>query len=671
MAFLGLAFAIIISTGIAIPAETPVMLDEYVPMRDGVLLYTKVYLPDPNIWGNGPYPTIFTATPYGIGSPGVAPATWPSEVLHGYAFVHQDHRGRNKSAGVWNRATDGKDGFDTIGWISAKSWCNRKIGMAGMSAMGIATYQTAAERPPYLLAIQPKAASGNRINTYTMESNAIELEGFLAWSAYVVPGLSPSHIASLPLTPAELAAARALYGVVSADLFSHLGAGLPVTSQYWMNLPLYDFPGLSPFLPYWNETLSHPNQDAWRDSWNIQDKINVPGLHWGGWYDIYSRGILEAYQVTQKNVGNQKLFVTSGTHGSIAKNVVSDPYFPWFDYWLKGIDITGILSEPPISYYRMGAEKWAYADQWPLPDVEEEKYYLHSNNTLSSDPPGYREASISFKYDPENPVSTMGGRNLFIPAGGLDQTSVEPPTRTDVLVYTSEELKNDVEIAGHIKVVLHASSDRKDTDFVAKLVDVYPDGKKILVIDGVVRARYRDSLKTPNLMTPGSIYEFTIELGDTNQVFKTGHRIQVDITSSNFPRRDRNPNTGHELYVIDKRTDTLIANNTIYHNAANPSYIVLPVVMEKKRIFEGEARIKTPGFTYEGPATLYTLAKGVYLYTGSRWIKWDIEKNWEQGMVEHYKCDGKLGELSVLVQGNAHASFSILATGEGIHFKGK
>jgi len=251
----------------------------------------------------------------------------------------------------------------------------------------------------------------------------------------------------------------------------------------------------------------------------------------------------------------------------------------------------------------------------------------------------------------------------------MDQRSVEPPNRSDVLVYKSEVLSDDVEISGEVKVYLHASSDCKDTDFIAKLIDVYPDGRTMMILDGVIRARYRDSLRTPVLMTPGAIYEFTMDLGDTSQMFKAGHRIQVDITSSNFPRRDRNPNTGHELYIIDTIADLQVANNVIYHNAANPSYIVLPIVTPKTRIYEGDATIDFPGFSYSGSAKLYTLAKGVYLNTGSKWIKWDIERNWQQGIVEQYKCEGKYGKLSVVIQTNPNASFSALATGDGIHFK--
>jgi predicted acyl esterase len=686
--FLALVFSLIISTAQTLPVwadETPVMSDQYVPMRDSVLLFTKVFLPDPAVWGPGPYPTILSTTPYGVGAPGASPPTWPSQPLNGYAYVYQDTRGRNYSEGVWSRQTDGVDGYDTIEWIAKQPWCNGcKIGMSGASAGGITTYLTSGQRPPHLVAIQPTIASANSYNNFTFEGQAYEFETGLAWSAYTVQGLSASHIASLGLTPAQLGAAYATYGTVLSDLFTHTGnppLPLPVTSQWWMYLPMYNFPGISPFLPGWNETLLHPSQDEWRNSWNVQDKIKVPGLHWGGWYDIFSRGTLEAFQHAQKNVGKQKLLITNGSHMTVSTKFPYDPYYQWFDYWLKGVD-TGIMDEPPIIYYRMvdttatvpsATGEWRYADQWPLPDVKKEIYYLRSNGTISTHFPSRKESSETYLYDPNNPVPSMGGRNLFIHAGAVDQSSVEPPNRNDVLVYTSEVLQKDLEIGGNVKVFLHASSNCKDTDFTAKLIDVYPDGRTMLILDGVIRARYRESLKYEKLMHPGKIYEFTIDLGDTSQVFKAGHRIQVDISSSNFPRRDRNTNTGNALYIIDTNDDAIIARNTIYHDAKHPSFVVLPIVHPQTRIFEGQASIKTPKLTYEGPAEFYTLAKGVYLRLtnlDNRWVKWDIEHDCNTRFVDSYRCEGKLGKLSVKVHAEGREPYYAIAWGKGVSFKG-
>ncbi len=664
-------------------------LEYDVPMRDGVALYTRVFLPDPAVSGPGPYPTILSTTPYGIGGftgRGKCSTALPnSYATNGYAYVYQDNRGRFLSQGVWNRLGDGPDGYDTVEWIAQQPWCNGcKIGMTGASALGITTYLTAGQRPPHLVAILPQISTANNLNNLTFEGNAMRLDTTLAWAGSQVTGLSQSHIDSLGLDPTQLAAAKAQYAVVSADILSHLGTAsappLPVTSTYWMYLPLLNFPAFTTFLPALNNNFLHPSQDAYRDAYNVEDKINVPGLHWGGWFDLFAQGNLEAFQHAQKNVGNQKLIMYNGGHngaGSPLPYAPLSPIYRWFDYWLKGID-TGIMDEPPILYYRMvdyptRTGDWQYADQWPIPDAKKEIYYLHSNGTLSTHFPGYKEASQTYLYDPNNPVPTMGGRNLYIATGSMDQRSVEPPNRSDVLVYTSDVLENDVEVSGRVKVFLHASSNCKDTDFVAKLIDVYPDGKTMMIQDGVIRARYRESLKYEKLMHPGQKYEFVIDLGDTSQVFKAGHRIQVDISSSNFPRRDRNTNTGHALYVIDTAADAVVAQNIIYHDAQHPSFVVLPIVQPKTRIFGGQASIKTPQLTYEGPADFYTLSKGVYLVLkdlNNRWVKWEIEHDCDTRFIDFYSCEGKLGKLFVRVHTEGREPYFALAWGKGVSFNG-
>jgi len=691
--FLALILSVFINTTPAVQVWAAQSCQEYdVSMRDGVLLYTRVFLPDPAVWGPGPYPTIVSTTPYGIGAftgRGKCSTALPvAQATKGYVFVYQDNRGRFLSQGVWNRLGDGPDGYDTVEWVAKQNWCNGcKIGMTGSSALGITTYLTAGQRPPHLVAILPQVATANNLNNLTFEGNAMRLDTTLAWAGGQVAGLSQSHIASLGLTPAQLAAAQAEYAVVSGDILGHTGVGskpLPVTSEYWMYLPLLNFPAFTTFLPALNNNFLHPSQDAYRDAYNVEDKINVPGLHWGGWHDLFAQGNLEAFQHAQKNVGNQRLIMYNGGHNGAGSPLPYDPIYRWFDYWLKGID-TGIMDEPPILYYRMidyptRTGDWQVADQWPPPDAQKETYYLHSDGTLSTDSPKLREDSASYNYNPNDPVPTMGGRNLYITTGSMDQRSVEPPNRSDVLVYTSDVLENDVEISGRVKVFLHASSNCKDTDFIAKLIDVYPDGRSMMILDGVIRARYRESLKRETFMNPGRIYEFTIDLGDTSQVFKAGHRIQVDISSSNFPRRDRNTNTGHALYTIDTNNDAIIATNTIYHDALHRSYVVLPIVSPKPRVFEGQASIKTPTLTYEGPAELHTLGKGVYLLLkdlNNRWVKWDILREWDNrfgfdrsGFVDDYECEGKLGELSVWVHTDASEPFFAFAWGEGVLFEG-
>jgi X-Pro dipeptidyl-peptidase C-terminal non-catalytic domain len=302
-----------------------------------------------------------------------------------------------------------------------------------------------------------------------------------------------------------------------------------------------------------------------------------------------------------------------------------------------------------------------------------ELYYLRGDGTLSTKPLGKKEPSLRYDYDPNDPVPTMSGRNLYITTGAMDQRSVEPPNRKDVLLYTSDVLNEDVEISGNVKVVLHASSDRKDTDFTAKLIDVYPDGRTMMILDGVIRARYRKSLRDATLLHPGQTYQYTIDLGDTSQVFKAGHKIQVDISSSNFPRRDRNTNTGNALWVVDTAADALVARNTIFHDTGHSSYIELPVVEAKTRIFEGTASINTASLNYEGAAELHTLAKGVYLLLkdmDNKWVKWNIERDRTTRSFDYYDCEGKLGRLSVMIHNQVYEPYFAYASGDGVSFGG-
>lgn len=658
--------------------------DTDVQMRDGVGLYTRVFLPDPDVWGPGPYPTLVSTTPYGVGgfsARGNCGTALPhSHAANGYAFVYQDNRGRFLSQGVWNRLGDGPDAYDTIEWAAQQDWCNGKIGMTGGSALGITTYLGAGQRPPHLVAIYPTVATANNLNNLSYEGNAMRLDTTLAWAGSQVAGLSATHIASLGLTPEELTAALAEYDIVRGDILTHLGtygAPLPVESEYWMHLPLYNFPAFTTFLPALNENFLHPSQDAYRDAYDVEDKINVPGFHLGGWYDLFAQGTLHAFLRAQTNVGNQKLIMYNGGHNGPGAPLPYTPTYRWFDYWLKGID-TGIMDEPPILYFRMvdyptRSGNWVYADQWPPIDMKMKRYYLRGNGMLSTKPLGKKEPSRSFDYDPNDPVPTMGGRNLYITTGSMDQRSVEPPYRTDVLVYTSEVLDEDLEISGNVKVVLHASSDREDTDFTAKLIDVYPDGRTMMILDGIIRARYQKSLKYETLLKPAKTYEFTIDLGDTSQVFKAGHRIQVDISSSNFPRRDRNTNTGNSLWIVDTADDALIAHNTIYHDTGHASYIELPVVHAKARIFEGTASVDTDALYYEGPAELHTLGKGVYFLltdADNTWVKWDIIRDIDSRFFDYFYCKGKLGKLSVLVCDRPRKPRIARAWGSGVSFEG-
>jgi len=607
---IGLFALLVISSISIIPIvltqEGPVFIEEMVEMRDGVRLYTRIYLPDPSI-SPQPYPAILYRTPYGIGTPGEQPTVWPSEVFNGYAYVTQDTRGRFYSEGVDRFFyDDGLDGYDTIEWIASQGWCNGKVGMWGYSAPGITTFLAAGENPPHLEAIIPLASSGNVMNDLTFVGGAFRGDALIWGLGQTLWGLSDvpnGHLETVVPQAQQELIPQYLEDVdgVLTDLGMHLLWHDPTTpypgwpflpkateSEWWMHLPLVDYhPSLAALQPYMNEIISHPDEDEWRDHYKVYDTIDVPTLLACGCYDFFAKCQVDAFVALHSRGVPVKILVGNGTHGNpgLPYSEFTEVEFEWFDYWLKGED-TGVMDEPPVLYYSLEADEWKSADQWPPKGVKYTNYYLHDDGVLSTDPCAAGEVSESYVYDPMDPVLTMGGTNEpgggAIKAGSFDQRPVvfrDYPTmsvrRDDILSYTTPPLTEDVEIAGPLKVVLSASSNCLDTDFTAKLIDVHPTGELMLVADGIIRARYRNSMATPELMTPGEVYEFTIDIGHIAQVFKANHSIRVDISSSNFPKHDRNLNTGGELY---KETEMLVAENTIYHDSEHQSYIALPIV---------------------------------------------------------------------------------------------
>ncbi|MFX1586364.1 MAG: CocE/NonD family hydrolase [Promethearchaeota archaeon] len=650
----------------------PIFMEAMVPMSDSTELYTKIYLPGP-----GAYPIILTRTPYGIGAPtwdgGIPPdpadlSQWPHEILNGYGRIHQDTRGRYYSEGVDRLFyDDGDDGYDMIEWIVSQPWCNGKVGMTGGSATGITTYLAAGANHPNLMAAISYVASANLYNDLTFDGGAFRADSNIWTHGQTIGGLSMSHMFSVA-PPSDWATHLTNIGYNLYDMATHTSL-VPgyraVDSLSWMNLPLVGGePSFSIMQPFGDEILRHPSQDAFRDKLNVQDTINIPVLHVGGWFDFFSRCSVDAF-VNLQHLGNQKLFVLPGTHGGLG-TMPYDPYYKWFDYWLKDVD-TGIMDEPPVWYYGLGDDEWRWADQWPPGNIEYTPYYMHDNGDLDVSPSGESEDSISYVYDPMDPVLTWGGRNLGLPAGSRDQTPAVLG-RDDIISYTSSELTEDIEIAGPIKVFLSASSNCTDTDFTAKLIDVLPTGELMLVGDGIIRARYRNSMAIPELMSgnPGDVYEFTISMGDICQVFKAGHKIRVDISSSNFPKHDRNLNTGGVLY---QETDMFNAENTIYHDDVNPSYIVLPVVSAKPTVFDGTVRSRYLDLPYEGPSEMHIYENAIYLHFDDTWIKYDISRVNSYSWYETYICYGDHGRIDVFLYrfGNV---WRVMAGGYRINFWG-
>jgi len=507
-------------------------------MRDGTKLATSVYLP---LKGEGPWSVLFIRTPYG--------RKWNISLLgyaSDYALVIQDVRGRYDSEGEFDPFYDdgwgeNQDGYDTVNWILNQSWCNGKVGTTGASANGILQHLLAGTTPPGLTCQFILVAPTN------------------LHSQLVFQG-----------------------GVLRHSLVTNWLDKLKASN--------------------WLDTIrEHPNYDSFWDLGNVEKRtewINVPAYHIGGWYDIALKGTINGFLTRQTEgdegaKGNQKLLIGPWTHTGMPWTIQGELIYPlnslinwdelfrkWNNHWLRGED-TDVMDEMPVLYYVMGdtsdpkapGNEWREAETWPPFELTPRPYYLHPEGILSPDKPGDNNASSTYLYDPENPVPTCGGANLNIPAGPHDQRSVED--RDDVIIFSTAPLECPLEVTGEVKAVLYVSSDVIDTDFTVKLTDVYPDSRSILVTDGIIRTRYRNSFSTPELMIPGTVYPLEIDLWATSITFNQGHRIRLAISSSNYRRFDVNPNTGGDPF--DKET-VIEANNTIYYNTTYPSHILLPII---------------------------------------------------------------------------------------------
>ena len=504
-----------------------------VSMRDGVNLATEVFLPD----GEGPWPTILIQTPYGRKS-----AAGLASQAHerGYALVSQDFRGRFDSEGVdypvfvHNGWGEHQDGYDTVEWIASQEWSNGKVGGFGISAPGIALNMMAPSRPPHLVCCYVGVA----------------FSSMYAQSAYQGGAFRKSLL------------------------------------ENWLTGNKFDPKNLELI-------RAHPDyDDFWKaiDPERMAPRVNVPTLFLGGWYDIFTAGTINSFVTINKQGdkgarGKCRLVMEPYGHGRSEDLVFPNVAHPktadawrWFDLWMKN-DGKGIEEIPAVQYFVMGdpadpntpGNKWKTADDWPVP-AEMKPVYFHTDNKLRLGPPTELFGSLSYKYDPKDPVPTIGGANLTISKGPKDQRSIE--SRSDILLFTSPELDRHVEVTGPIKVKLWASSTARDTDFTAKLCDVYPDGRSMIVLDGILRASHRNSMGRSELMEPEKIYEFEIDLWSTSLVLSPGHRVRIAISSSNSPRFEPNPNTGKPSGVNGK---TEVATNTIYMDANHPSHILLPV----------------------------------------------------------------------------------------------
>ncbi|MBI3696337.1 MAG: CocE/NonD family hydrolase, partial [Acidobacteria bacterium] len=380
--------------------------------------------------------------------------------------------------------------------------------------------------------------------------------------------------------------------------------GISYDKVLW-RLPLIDMPRLvGRNAQFYRDWIRHPDFDDYWQALDVSsefEKIPVPAHVFGGWFDIMYQGTLQSYVGLSRQgktaVAREKtqLMIGPWGHGSTRKfgdlDFGPDAHVDihalelrWFDHWLKGID-NGVDREPPVKVFVMGRNEWRLENEYPLARAQYQKLYFHSGGKANSshgdgrlawDPPAAGAQPDRYTYDPDNPVPSLGGNNCCgtpTPAGPRDQRPIE--ARPDILVYTSYFLDQDTEVTGPVRIVLHASSDSVDTDFVDKLIDVYPDGRAMGMAEGILRARYRESTSRPKLLDPGKIYEMTIDLVGTSNVFLRGHRIRVDLTSSHFPQFDRNPNTGDPFGMT---ANVKVAHQVVYHSSDHPSHIVLPVV---------------------------------------------------------------------------------------------
>ena len=524
-----------------------------IPMHDGVRLSANVFLPA----SDGRVPAILIRTPYGKGE--TLTPNWQAFLNHGYAVVVEDVRGRHESEGEFNPLhQEPADGDDTLNWIARQPWSNGKVGMLGGSYLGIVQWKAALMNNPHLKAISPVVSGDDDYrDRFYSTGGAVKVGHRLEWMAenLKVRGFYPDfsrYILHLPIATADVAAT----GGVS---------------------------------PMFREAAAHPSFDAFWRAISVREqmaKIKVPVFAIGGWYDNYAESDLDAYAALHKLSGLNRVLIGPWPHnmsipfagvdfGPDSSAPVLQLQLEWFDQWLMGKD-TAMVSTPPVKLFVMGANKWIEAREWPPEQSRRRDFYLNAGGALE-DRPAAESAADRYVYDPRNPVPTRGGavccNPKVFPWGPLDQRAVEQ--RGDVLVYSTPPLKHDTEVVGPVKVVLYVATTARDTDFAAKLVDVFPDGAARNLTDGILRLRYRDSLEKPELAMPGEIYRIEVDAGVTGNVFLKGHRIRVEISSSNFPRFDRNPNTGGPIAT---ETSLLKATETIYHDRRHPSHVELMVM---------------------------------------------------------------------------------------------
>jgi len=587
-----------------------------VPMRDGIKLATDIYFPeDYNPSKKNKYPVIFHRTPYNkeINST----TTVDLFCKKGYVVIFQDCRGRYKSEGKFTKyVNEPEDGYDAIEWIAKQPWCNGKTGMRGGSYLAHVQASAAKLNPPHLSTIILTIGGISNGWNHAILSHGAFCQKQLTWA-----------FSNLAKETNDSVVKKMMKSEYVGDWFQ----ALPL--KRGLN-PLSANPEIEDYI---FEMLAHPSYDNYWKQMGVnwmeyyQQTSDIPMIHVSGWYDNYCQTAIDNYLgLSAIKKSPVRLMLGPWMHGTFDKSYSGDVDFGvestmpdynlewhlrWYDHFLKGIK-NGVENDPPVKVFVMGTGDghkeangrlfhggyWVTSSKWPLPGTQYINYYLRENGLLSPTMPRKSEKPASYIFDPENPVPTIGGAMASTEplwaGGAYDQRekpyngdpkkgfygSIPPylplKARKDVMVYQTPILEKDVQVIGPIIVKLHASSDCPDTDFTAKLVDVYPpsndfpQGFEMNITDGIIRARYRNSPEKPELMEPGKVYEFTIEPFSTANVFKKGHRIRLDISSSNFPNFDVNPNTGD---LTGTGNIVRKALNTIYLDEGNASYVILPI----------------------------------------------------------------------------------------------
>lgn len=544
-------------------------------MRDGIVLRADIYRPK----ADGRFPVLLERTPYDKREYVVEALEYAK---HGYVVVVQDVRGRYSSEGEWYPFKhESADGYDSVEWAAGLPYASGKVGMFGGSYVGATQLLAAIATPPHLAGIFPVNTASNYHDGWTYQGGAFEQWFNQSWTT---KDLAPDTLRRR----------------VSKDSDALKWAkDLPLASY-----PLLNLGSAQGLAPYFHDWLAHPSYDEYWRPWSIEDhydKIVVPVFTVTAWYDIFLGGSLRNYMGLRAHGGSeaalhgQRLMIVVGGHAGDGPKIGEVDFGPqslfpastllrWYDFLLKGVN-NGMANEKPVRIFVMGRNEWRDEDVWPPARAQATRYFLHSSgkaNTLNGDggltpEPPKKEKNDRYVYDPADPVATRGGPlccdEQHLAPGAFDQRPVE--TRSDVLVYNSPVLQQDLEVTGPVGLELYVKSSSTDTDFTAKLVDVWPNGFAQNLTEGIVRMRYRGAQDKPDLIKPGKAYKINIDLWATSNVFLAGHRLRLEVSSSNFPRFDRNLNTGDDQGFTSR---FIKATNTVYHDRDHASALILPVV---------------------------------------------------------------------------------------------